>query len=319
MTINRRFLYAGLFLVAMGSVLLVVEAGLVDSATLAWALRLWPVALLAIGASLVLRRTSVSLPAGMLAAGIPGLLLGSAFALGPRFAVDCGAPGEGGSVATQQGAFDGPANVSVRVGCGALTVSTTPGNGWRLDAAANNGRASTVMADARSLSIGVSDERLHFPDGGQRRWNLTLPTTDIEQLNLITFANDSHIALPGARIGRLSITANASDMVLDVSGASVSSLYAVVNVGSMSIHLPANSDVSGVVKVGAGDAQICAPPGVGLRMTSKGFAERIAVGGLQQTGREWQSPDYESAAHHAELNVTANFGAIEINPIGGCR
>jgi hypothetical protein len=33
----------------------------------------------------------------------------------------------------------------------------------------------------------------------------------------------------------------------------------------------------------------------------------------------WQSANYESAEYRADLAVHVDFGAIEINPIGGCR
>jgi hypothetical protein len=45
----------------------------------------------------------------------------------------------------------------------------------------------------------------------------------------------------------------------------------------------------------------------------------ITVDGLQVTGNDWQSPDYASATHRADLNVIVNVGAVEINPIGGCK
>jgi len=115
------------------------------------------------------------------------------------------------------------------------------------------------------------------------------------------------------------LTANAAEMLVDASAASVANLSAVVNAGSLSIHLPADSDVVGSLRVNAGQLQVCSPPGIGLRLTSRGTAEMVRVEGLQQHASEWQSPDYLSAAHRADLNVNVNFGAVEINPIGGCK
>jgi len=42
MAINRRFLYAGLFLVALGGVVVVADLAMVDSSALSNVLRLWP-------------------------------------------------------------------------------------------------------------------------------------------------------------------------------------------------------------------------------------------------------------------------------------
>ena len=93
MRINRRLLYWGVFFAAIGGVLVAVDVRAVDTTTIADALRLWPLAIVAIGLGLVLRRTCLSVPGGMLAAAVPGLLLGGGFALAPRIAVDCGASG----------------------------------------------------------------------------------------------------------------------------------------------------------------------------------------------------------------------------------
>jgi hypothetical protein len=87
----------------------------------------------------------------------------------------------------------------------------------------------------------------------------------------------------------------------------------------LSIHLPSDSDVVGTLRVGGGELQVCSPAGVGLRVTTRGFAEGVTVDGLHQNASEWQSPDYASTPRHADLTVTADFGSIEINPIGGCR
>src|SRR3954454_22821496 len=152
MRVNRRFLFSGVFLVAVGGVLVAVDLGVIDAANLEQVLLLWPVAVLAIGVGIVSRRTQLGLPAGMVAAAAPGLL-GGALAVGPRLAADCGVRGDVASLPVQQGTFDGAADVSISSGCGSLTVSTEPGNGWQLQAANSSGKVPTVRASARSLSI----------------------------------------------------------------------------------------------------------------------------------------------------------------------
>ncbi|MFL5755940.1 MAG: hypothetical protein ACJ77N_06525 [Chloroflexota bacterium] len=94
MRVNRRFLFSGVFLVAVGGVLVAVDLGAIDPANLEQVLLLWPVAVLAIGVGIVSRRTQLGLPAGMVAAAAPGLLLGGALAVGPRLAADCGGRGD---------------------------------------------------------------------------------------------------------------------------------------------------------------------------------------------------------------------------------
>jgi hypothetical protein len=319
MRVNRRFLYWGVLFVALGGVLVASELRAVDTATLTDSLRLWPLAVIAIGLSLVLRKTRFSLPGLLIAAALPGLVLGGALAVAPRFAGDCGARNELATVTTKQGTFDGPATVSVRSGCGSLNVNTASGNSWHLDAGNTSGRAPRINSSTRSLSIdATSEDGWRFLEAGRDAWDLTLPTSDLDNLSLVMTVGQGQIDLPGARIDHLALTANAAEVVLDASGATIADLSAVVNVGSLQISLPAASDLTGSVKVGAGQALICAPPALGLRITSKGVAEMISVNDLQQHASVWQSPDYATATHRADLSVNVNLGEIEINPIGGC-
>ncbi|HEX7473005.1 MAG TPA: hypothetical protein VF323_07965, partial [Candidatus Limnocylindrales bacterium] len=260
MRVNRRFLYWGVFLIAIGGVLVATDVRAVDTSTIADALRLWPLAVVAIGLGLVLRRTRFSLPAGMLAMAVPGLLLGGGFALAPRIAVDCGIGGTLTGTAIQQGTFDGPARISVTSGCGSLIVDTAAGSGWRLDAGNTRGRTPSVDASARNLSIDAGGHTdWHWFDSGRDAWHLTLPTSALDVVSVVVNAGESDIGLPGAQIGRLELTSNAARTRVDLSEASVASLSGTVNAGLLSFHLPANADVAGSIEINAGSLQVCAP------------------------------------------------------------
>ena len=319
MRMNRRFLYWGIFLVALGSVLVAADLRAVDTATLTDGLRLWPLAVIALGLSLVLRRTRLSVPGLLLAAALPGLVLGSVVAVAPTFVGDCGGRDQVPSVATTQGAFDGPATVSIRSGCGSLNVTTAPGSSWRLDAGSTSGRTPGVDATARSLSIDGTRRDGDFLNWGRDSWDLTLPTSAIDDLSLVAFASQANVSLPSAQVSRLSLTVDASDVVVDASEAAIADVSAVVNVGALAIDLPGASDLVGSLRVGAGAIRVCTPAGLGLRVSSTGTAGAIRVNGLQQQGSEWQSSDYTSATHRADLGVSATFGAVDLNPIGGCK
>jgi hypothetical protein len=90
MRLNRTLLYTGVFLVAIGGAVMAVDFGPVSTPALTDALRLWPLAVIAIGLGIALRRTQVSLASGLLAAAVPGLVLGAAMAAAPRLAVERG-------------------------------------------------------------------------------------------------------------------------------------------------------------------------------------------------------------------------------------
>ena len=170
MLINRKFLYVGVFLIAIGGVLVVADVAVAEVAPIRDALQLWPLAIVAIGVGLALRRTPFSLPAGLLAAAIPGLVLGGGFALAPRIAADCGASGAPSSVTTEQGVFDGQARDlrgrRVRVARG----EHRSGDAWRFEADNTTSRAPIVDASSRSLTI---DARGRTGWQRARRWPVT--------------------------------------------------------------------------------------------------------------------------------------------------
>jgi len=317
MRIDRRFLYAGLFLFVSGAVLVAADLGAVDTAVLTDAARLWPLALIAMGAGLVLRRSQLSLPGGMFAAAIPGLVLGGALAIAPTVAGDCGVEAPPATVAAEQGTFEGPATVSITKACGSINVHTAPGNGWRLEGN-SVGTTSMVRSSSRSLSIGAEGaDGSQFFDHREETWDLTLPTGEIERLSMKALAADGDVDLAGARVGTLAVTANLAEIAVDLSTTSVANLSGVVNVGSLTVRLPVDSDLTGSLRVGGGELRICAQPGAGLRVTTTGGPSTILVDGVEQTGPNWQNPDFLSAPHRSDLDVHATFAEIHIESTAG--
>ncbi len=320
MRVNRRFLYWGVFLVALGAVLVAVDLNGIDDTTVADALRLWPLAFLAIGLGIVLRRTRFSVAGGMLAAAVPGLVLGGAFAVGPRLATDCGQHGDPTSYVTREGSFDGPARVDVTTGCGTLVVTTASGAGWQFDAGNTANRAPSVESSANRLSIDSGRRNgWHGFVAGRDVWRLTLPTTPIDDLSLVVNAGDGDVDLAGAQLGRLELVTNAAETTIGLSETSVTSLSGTVNAGRLSVVLPTTADVTGSMVVNAGALRVCVPSGVGLRVRHTGVLNSTSYNGLVQSGSDWQSPDYASAAHRTDLTVSVNLGSVDINPTGGCK
>jgi len=320
MRIERRLLNAGVFLVAVGAVLVVADAGAVDTALLADGVRLWPVAIIAIGAAIVLRRTRAGLVGGMLAAALPGVVLGSSIAGVPRLVGDCGARGTAAPVATEAGEFDGPATVAIRAGCGTLHVSTAPGPGWRLTASSTIARRPSVAASAASLEIESGQrEQLRFLDGRRDAWDVVLPTTPLTALTVNVVGGHADLSLAGGVVPRLTVAANAAVMNVDASrAASVAAFAGTVRVGQLTLRLPATSDVDGRFEVGGGRLVLCAPDDLGLRVTSRGEPRGLDVGGEHESDAVWESRTYATSAHRADLTIHAAFGEIEINPPGGC-
>ena len=72
MNVNRRWLYGGVFFIALGAVLLAGQGDAVDGDVIAQAARLWPILVIALGVGLLLHRTRFSVAGGMIAAAVPG-------------------------------------------------------------------------------------------------------------------------------------------------------------------------------------------------------------------------------------------------------
>jgi hypothetical protein len=318
MRVNHAYLYWGVFLLALGGAIAIVNAVVIDPAAVVDVLRYWPLVLIALGVGIVLRRTRFNVAGGMLAAAVPGLLLGSAIAIGPKVGWDC-APHDTDltSFQSDRGMFNGPSRVDVATGCGSLTVTTTPGSGWVLEAANTEGYAPVVDASSTGLSLrSVRDDRW-FGDYGRDDWRLALPTSRLDDLVVVVNAGEGLANLAGSDIGVLTLETNAGRSAVDLASARVESIAATVNAGQLSVNLP-NGDVRGSISINAGDAKVCVPDTVGLRVRSSGAFSSTDLDGLAQRDGAWESPDFASAAHHADLTVSVNLGNLDINPVGGC-
>ena len=319
MRVNHSYLYWGVFLLALGGAIVVVNALAPDPAAVVDVLRYWPLVVIALGVGLVLRRTQFNVAGGMLAAAVPGLLLGSAIAVGPKVGWDC-APHdtELASFQADRGTFSAAARVDVATGCGTLTITTRPGSDWELEAANTKGFAPVVDASASGLSLrSVRDDRW-FGEYGRDDWRLMLPTSRVDELEVAVNAGDGRTELDGADIGALALTTNAGRSAVDLATARVESITATVNAGQLSMDLPDGDDIRGSISVNAGDAEVCVPDTVGLRVRSSGTFSSTDLNGLVQRDGAWESPGYASSAHHADLTVSVNLGNLEINPVGGC-
>src|SRR3954454_19078690 len=184
MRVKRGFVYAGIFLVALGGVLAAADAGRVDAGTLGGIVRLWPVAFVAVGAALILRRTKLGLSGGMVAAAMPGLLLGSGIAFVPKYSGTCAADQAPALAPAGHGSFFGPPMVSIYTGCGRTDIHTQPGTTWQL-LAGNTGAAHVALdSDGRSLGITDNLSGSEILSGGRSAWDVTLPRMRFDQLDL---------------------------------------------------------------------------------------------------------------------------------------
>jgi len=326
MTVRRGLLYLGVFLLAAGSVALLNAAGVLDPVAVANAVATyWPVAVIAIGVALVVRRSSAALPAGILAAALPGVVLAGAVVAIPDVAIpdmlpcnDATAPA--GQTETREGSFGATADVELVVNCGEVEVATQPGNAWRVDAADDDDRRTIVTADTDRLSVTT--------DRGMRRWNVgddgvdwqvVLPTTPATDLRAEINAGRGTFDLAGAHLGDLGLVVNAGRLDVDLTGATLATLDLELNAGAASVTLPAGASFTGDLETNAGSLEVCAPDGLGLRVTATNALGSTQANGLIRRGDAWETPDYTTAPFTAELAIDASVGSVIINPQGGCK
>jgi hypothetical protein len=319
MNVDRRFLYLGVFLVAMGGVLLIAQSAAITTEDVAQALRLWPVLVIALGIGLLLRRTRFDVQGGMLAAAMPGLLLGGVIVATPEMAIDCDGV-DPVTFATRQGTFSGAASVELTLACGEMSVTTAPGSAWQLQTGSTDGAAPVVAVSPDRLTVASSNrERPFGVSRGDDVWRVALPVASTLDLAAEISAGRGRFDLAGAQLGDVDLVVNAGEARVDLTEATVARLSMHVSAARVSLLLPADSDLDADLMVNAGALTVCAAPELGLRIHHDGVLESTTFGGLVRSGDSWESPGYSMANHHADVTVSVNVGSVHINPVGGCR
>jgi hypothetical protein len=316
--VNRKFLYWGVFLVAAGTVTLIAQTGAVESQVAAEWLRWWPILVIGLGVGLLLRHTRLSLAGGMLAAAMPGLLLGGIVVAAPDMKTDCRIT-EPATYATRNGTFGSAASVSVRLDCGDLSVTTVPGSGWQVETGDSAAKAPVIDVSADRLSV-VSASRGRFPGfRGGDAFRLSLPAATTLDLTAEVNAGRGRFDLAGGRFGRLELDVNAGESEVDLTGATVAQLAMDVNAASATVRLPGGSDLGADFDVNAAKLVVCAPDSLGLRIREETTLGSSHFTGLVRRGGAWESPDYATATYQADVSVTVNVGSVDVNPVGGCK
>jgi LiaF transmembrane domain len=318
-TINRRLLAWGVFFLATGAVVLAAQGGLVTAEGLADALRLWPMLVIVLGIGLLVRRTRFAAAGTVTIAVTAGLFLGGAIAAAPRVDLDCGNIRQV-AMESRSGTFDGAASVDLDLALGDLEVTTEPGSDWRLRVAGVPGRDVVVDAGGDRLSVASATQRgwSGFRCGGET-WRLALPAGRHLDLATEIGAGRGTLDLAGATLGDLRLVVNAGDARVDLAEATIEDLSLRVNGGAAGLDLPDSGDLAADVAVNAGAIQICAPDGLGLRVRPQSTLASITYGGLVRVGDAWESPDYATATHHADVTIAVNVGSVDVNPMGGCK
>lgn len=321
MTVRRGFLYLGVFLVAAGGVTLLTAAGVLDPDAVLAALAWWPLAIVAIGVGLMLRRTPAAVPGGIIAAATPGLLLGATFAAVPALPTPCTDLDQPDRVAvTREGAFGGTASVDLSLACGDMTVTTRPGATWRIDARDGADRRTAIKDGADRLVLDSDGRSGRFAwNSGAVDWDVALPTGPVLDLDVEISAGRGRLDLDGARLERLAVNVNAGEARLDLRGAVVPRLDLNVNAAAATVVLAATGNMTGDLDVNAGSLDVCVPDDLGLRVNATSSLGSTTFNGLIRRGDAWETPGYDTAQFRADLSVSASVGSVDVNSEGACK
>jgi hypothetical protein len=327
--INRALLRWGVFLLAVGGVLLLAQSGQLDRDWVRGALGLWPLMLIGFGAAILLRRTRLAVPATVMAAIIPGLLIGGAVVASPvhlEVPSDCRLD-RGAATQHHHGSFNGgswsptgtPARADLHLVCGKLIVAVIPGTDWDVTVNDAGDRTPLIFSDPDLLRVTSLDRTSGFwTDNAGDAISVRLPDGRIIDLNVDVEAGLGTLDLKGARLGTLDLELNAGAVTADLMGAALRRLVVDVNAGAAKIALP-SADFDGELTVNAGKLDLCIPADLGVRIRSDVTLGSFDHSGFVRNGSAWESAGYDTANHHADLTVDVNVGSVEINPEGGCK
>ncbi len=320
MTIRRGSLYAGVFVLAVGVVTLADSSGSLDRSTVGDAVAvLWPVAVIAIGLAMLLRRTSASLPAGFVAAAAPGLLLGGALVAAPSLPMPCSPSPRASTTQTQQGSIDGTGAIDLHLACGELRVGTQPGAAWRLDTTDGTNARTAVSATSHGFTATSQGHARGWARGlAPVTWVAILPTAPALDLIAQVDAGRGTLDLSGATLRTVDLGVDAGDLRADLTGATLDRLSLEANAGSSTLTLPADS-FTGDISASAGSVAVCVPAGLGLRVDQEASLGSIRFNALVRNGDTWTSSQSGATTNIADLRVSASVGSVTFNPEGGCK
>jgi hypothetical protein len=328
MSVDRRLVNLGIFLLILGAVPLAVSQGWLARETVSRAWELWPLILIGIGIGLILRRTPLHFAGGLLVAGTFGTMLGALLAGGLTLgSLGCGNPAASTdpTVLDERGTFSGETtNVVLRATCASLSVAPAPGAAWGVTVAGRAAARPALQQAADRLEVRSPDQISvgPFEDGRRSRWNVTLGTDVGYSLDVNLNAGEVRLDLAGLRIATLTAQGNAvGNSRLLLHDATVGRLDVQVNAGDLKIGLPAAADLTGRIQANAASVSLCADAGIGLRLRNASVitGDNFASAGLVRSGSTWESPGIGSAAHVVDLALDGAAASFTLNPSEGCR
>ena len=330
MSVDRRLVNLGIFLLILGAIPLAVSQGWLARDTVSHAWELWPLILVGIGVGLILRNTPLDFAGGLLVAATSGTMLGGLLAGGLSLGtLGCGSAGAATDplVLDERGTFaGGTTRVVLRATCANLSVVTASGATWGVTVSGRADARPTLERAADRLEVRSPDRTVvaPFADGRLSRWIVTLGTGVDYPLSLDVNldAGEANVDLAGLRVETLKAQGNAvGNSRLLLRDATVGRLDVQVNASDLKIELPTGADLAGRIQANAASVALCLDPGTGLRLRSSLVVtgDNFASAGLVRSGTTWESAGIGSATHVIDLALDGAAASFTLNPSEGCR
>jgi hypothetical protein len=320
MRVDRGRLNWGIFFIVLGAVPFAYHQGAVSTSALSDAWRLWPLVLVGIGLGFVLSRTPAYFIGGLVVAICVGLVFGSALAVGPN--IGCGSGnGNAANNISRSGTFSGSASVALNLQCGSATVTTSSDQAWHVMANDPDGGGATVSAGSNSLTVSSNNNHGWSFTRGTGTWQVQLPANTPIDLTSTIDMGDAHFTLGPASLASANFKLNLGSIHVDLTGAQVGSLSVETNLGAAFVTLDASSDVSGDLKTNLGSLDVCVPSGLGVRITSSDSlsSSDFSGAGMSRVDGAWQTGNYATATHKANISVETSLGSLKLHSAGGCK
>jgi hypothetical protein len=267
-----------LVLISLGVAFLLANLGALRGLSWSEVFRLWPLLLVLGGVDLLLRPRSFVAAAIVEIAIVAGafIYLLSGATLGPAtlsYSTDV----------PRAGATD--LSLTVNYGAGSLALSggataLVSVNSTREDVSRKIDQSGTSAA----VTISSGADRVFGIDGGDRSWDVKLPSDVRTRLVLNLGAGDFDIDLGAVQVSRATINAGASDLT---------------------VRLPVpKGEVPMTIAAGASSVQIDVPDGVAYRISSTGV--------MQSFSGATQSPGYDTATDRLTIKLSAVASSVTI-------
>ena len=225
------------------------------------------------------------------------VLLGVWFIMRPRM--------RRGTLATEQSSFPlnaaSEAEISIHYGAGRMQIRASANPNELAGGTFVGGVLAdqTMQGSKAVLSLRTPSEGVWagpWPEGDRGyEWQLGINAQIPLDLNLHTGANEE---------------------LLDLSGTQVRNLVVDTGASKTDITLPAAAGYTRAsVKFGVASVNIVVPQGVAASIQVNAGLSGVKIDEMRfpQTGGRYESPDYATATHKAEIVVTSGLGSIEIN------